>query len=336
MSGIKSSFLRFGASLISSRPSESRNAKKPRDLFPPTDPTVDGDECLHDCETCTVSLPRGWKIEEGDALYGLVKGWQTHLVVATGQSDWLRDVEDEPGSLMQAVAGADTKPANGRLMLSASNMPTPAQHDPTQGHTALLLPAFEVLRGIHTADAGALIAHISNAPTNTAPLVPQPPRVTPFSCAPCPHDYLILLCSHRTRDARCGQSAPLLRREFERHLRPLGLFRDLDDERPGGVGVYFINHVGGHKYSANVMIYRSAKVAVANGETHAAEDGEGQAESKETAAETKEAVQCIWLARVRPEDCENIIRYTVLQGKVVKPERQLRGGYDRAKGLVSW
>ncbi len=49
-----------------------------------------------------------------------------------------------------------------------------------------------------------------------------------------------------------------------------------------------------------------------------------------------EAVQGIWLARVRPEDCENIVRYTVLQGKVVKPERQLRGGFDRERGLVSW
>jgi (2Fe-2S) ferredoxin len=45
---------------------------------------------------------------------------------------------------------------------------------------------------------------------------------------------------------------------------------------------------------------------------------------------------CIWLARVRPEDCENIIRYTILQGKVVKPERQLRGGFDRSKQVASW
>ena len=49
-----------------------------------------------------------------------------------------------------------------------------------------------------------------------------------------------------------------------------------------------------------------------------------------------EASQCIWLARVRPADCENIVRYTVLQGKVVKPESQLRGGFNRVEGLVSW
>jgi hypothetical protein len=51
---------------------------------------------------------------------------------------------------------------------------------------------------------------------------------------------------------------------------------------------------------------------------------------------TGEAAQCIWLARIKPEDCENIIRYTVLQGKVVKPGSQLRGGFDRSRQVVSW
>lgn len=57
---------------------------------------------------------------------------------------------------------------------------------------------------------------------------------------------------------------------------------------------------------------------------------------KESVDAGGEAAQCIWLARVRPEDCENIIRYTVLQGKVVKPDRQLRGGFDRSKQIASW
>ena len=141
------------------------------------------------------------------------------------------------------------------------------------------------------------------------------------------------MCSHRTRDARCGQSAPLLRKEFERHLRPLGLYRDLHDERPGGVGIYFINHVGGHKYSANVMIYRRAGSIRTNNADEV--DNAGTYEIKKQKLEN-EAVQGIWLARVRPEDCENLVRYTVLQGKLVKPQRQLRGGFDRERGLVSW
>lgn len=134
----------------------------------------------------------------------------------------------------------------------------------------------------------------------------------------------------------------------------MGLYRDLHDERPGGVGIYFISHVGGHKFSANVMVYRHSSAiqrpAQANGHANGAQesleklqlrDEAGQevlldANKDQEAEGNGEAAQCIWLARVRPEDCENIVRYTVLQGKVVKPERQLRGGFDRCKQLASW
>lgn len=231
----------------------------------------------------------------------------------------------------------------------------PLPHDnhsyaiPDRPTTVLLLPAFTFIDNVTPATVPHLINHyISPAPTTTTPLnhkdltahvngpsngltkiidapqdiledavpvSPRPPALIPpesqFTTRACLHRYIILLCSHRARDARCGQSAPLLRKEFERHLRKQGLFRDLHDERPGGVGIYFVSHVGGHKFSANVMIYRREEGA-------------------------DEANQCIWLGRVRPEDCEGIIKFTVLQGKVIHPERQLRAGFDRKKGLVSW
>jgi len=116
------------------------------------------------------------------------------------------------------------------------------------------------------------IESLNHLPSQSTPI---PPSVNDkLSSNPCPHSYIILLCSHKRRDARCGISAPILAREFERHLRPLGLHRDLSDTRPGGVGLYFINHVGGHKYSANVLVYRK-------------EDGMG-----------------VWLARVAPKHVE--------------------------------
>lgn len=186
--------------------------------------------------------------------------------------------------------------------------------------------------------------------TNIASLSLETPP-TAIQSRACPHAAVILLCSQRTRDARCGQSAPLLRREFERHLRALGLYRDLNDERPGGVGIYFISHVGGHKYAANVMVYRrrdfdwyrKGRASQGGGSRNDGDNrlqgqqGQGQDENKNQRGQEDEgAAQGIWLARVRPEDCEGIIRFTVLQGKVVKPTTQLRGGFDRAKGLVSW
>ncbi|KAF2479210.1 Sucrase/ferredoxin-like-domain-containing protein [Neohortaea acidophila] len=335
------------------RPDGFLTAKGIDALFPRTNPVLDGEDCLHDCDSCTAHLPRGFKIDEEDALYGHINGWSRHLIVATGKTDWVRDVCDEKGSVMEAVGKHDDAVTGGKLMLSASNMMLPDHNSGPYGADrptrVLLMPAFQFVDGVTPNLVPGLIKSVINsAPTNTSPLPsttsssaqkqqngnahpPKPSRIHPsdlpagMNLHNCPHKAVILMCSQATRDARCGQSAPLLRREFERHLRPLGLYRDAMDERPGGVGIYFISHVGGHKYSANIMVYRRAERK---------RDVEGQMANG--AEDETEAAQCIWLARVRPEDCENIVRYTVLQGKVVKPDRQLRGGFDREKGVVSW
>ncbi|KAH7156686.1 Sucraseferredoxin-like protein [Dactylonectria macrodidyma] len=226
-------------------------------------------------------------------------------------------------------------------MLSAANIPTPdGTSDYSKPTCALLLPAFVVVNNLVPKNVPQLINLVETAPTTASPLQCfNPPTALPSSgpiipditIKACPHNAIILLCSQKSRDARCGQSAPLLRKEFERQLRPLGLYRDLNDERPGGVGIYFISHVGGHKYSANVMIYRRPN---AFGQDDVLTNEESERQTKDMG--DFGASQCIWLARVRPEDCENLIRYTVIKGKVVKPERQLRGGFDRAKGIMSW
>jgi hypothetical protein len=84
------------------------------EIFPKVDPAVDGDDCDHDCASCHVSYPRNFKIEEDDKLYGHVKGWSTHVLVATGKTDWVRDVADEKGSVMEAIEKkADVKVNNG-------------------------------------------------------------------------------------------------------------------------------------------------------------------------------------------------------------------------------
>ena len=81
-------------------------------LFPVVDPAVDGEDCDKDCESCTIHYPAKFSIDEDDKLFGHIKGWNTHLIVATGKTDWVRDVVDEKGSVMEAV-GKEKGPANG-------------------------------------------------------------------------------------------------------------------------------------------------------------------------------------------------------------------------------
>lgn len=90
-----------------------KKAAKVDQLFVKTDPAVDGEECLHDCETCTIHYPRKFQVDEDEKLYGHVNGWATHLIVATGKTDWVRDVADEKGSVMEAVEKSGVSPSNG-------------------------------------------------------------------------------------------------------------------------------------------------------------------------------------------------------------------------------
>lgn len=240
-------------------------------------------------------------------------------------------------------------------MLSASNIPTPSDStDYSEPTTCLLLPAFVIIDNVTPTNVPDLISSVVNKASTSTSLLSGAANAnghletelsdhlklpSGLSTRSCPRDVVILICSQKTRDARCGQSAPLLKREFERHLRALGLYRDTEDERPGGVGIHFISHVGGHKFSANVMIYRrpdfGRRIANHNGNGHVPESA-GITAEEESKAQDLGASQCIWIARVRPEDCQGIVKFTVMQGKVVKPERQLRGGFDREKGLCSW
>lgn len=276
-------------------------------IFPTVDPKQDGPDCKKDCADCTLNFPDKVKVETSLPLYGRIKQFHTHVLVATGRSDWKQHVEQERGSLMEAFDGVSSQ--HGRMMVSASNLKPPEDDGEGtargNGTTILLLPSFTFVDGVDPSDVREVVSHFIDTPlsqhskTNTSPNVRLKSR-------PCEYDYVVLLCSHKRRDARCGITAPLIKRELERHLRPRGLYRDADDERPGGVGIFFVSHVGGHKFSANVLVYR------------------------------KKEQQMIWLARVRPEHCEGIVNYTLLQGKVVHPDFQLRGGFDRLKGLTSW
>jgi hypothetical protein len=66
------------------------------DLLPPAP-----EECLNDCASCP-DYPRSfWKagVERESALYGGVKKWDLHVLVATGRDNWIRDVEEEGGVL---------------------------------------------------------------------------------------------------------------------------------------------------------------------------------------------------------------------------------------------
>jgi hypothetical protein len=114
--------LRRGAELLTPRTGSPatikdedgfKTVRSPAALFPKVDPVIDGDDCDHDCASCTIHYPTKFEINLSDKLYGNVKAWSTHVLVATGKTDWVRDVSDEKGSVMEAIGKGGIEPENG-------------------------------------------------------------------------------------------------------------------------------------------------------------------------------------------------------------------------------
>lgn len=238
-----------------------------------------------------------------------------------------------------------TTSSSQRLIVSASSiLPITESDNETEERTSILhLPSMVYIENVTPSAVPDLMSHtFQQLATTTSPLatefetMPDLGRNADLRMRPCRHGAVILLCSHRTRDARCGISAPILRRELERQLRPLGLLRDVDDERPGGVGIYFVSHVGGHKYSANMLIYRRGQGTwddIVGPEPKGNHSTNGQLDASE---HDQGAVQGIWLARVSPKDCPDIVKHVVLAGRLFEPEKHLRAGFDRGRQVTSW
>jgi hypothetical protein len=94
MAALRSLFSRI--SLGHTNNGDISHAQKEVDLFPKTDPEIDGEDCLRDCESCTVKYPAKFSIDESAHLYGHIKPFHRHLVVATDTSDWVAYLSFEP------------------------------------------------------------------------------------------------------------------------------------------------------------------------------------------------------------------------------------------------
>lgn len=89
--------------LVRTKNTITQSSAQHKSIFPATDPSIDGEDCLRDCASCSVKYPSRWKINEDIPMYGLVKGWSRHILVATGKSDWKREPSAEEGSLCEAL-----------------------------------------------------------------------------------------------------------------------------------------------------------------------------------------------------------------------------------------
>lgn len=263
-------------------------------------------DCSFDCSSCSSKFPASVSIEEKDQLWNSTKEYGLHIVVASGKTDWLHDACLVSGTVGNAVSNwADTSKdkfpelgtsSNIKVSMSSlgsTELDTNDKYIEQRKGDILILPFFIWIKNVSASEVGSLLdlavpKLLEYRDKKTVP----PPVFKDFPGVKVQVDNFqsyIFLCSHKTRDKRCGITAPLMKREMEIYLRDLRLYRDCCDDRPDGIKVAFINHVGGHKYVANVLMYSKTG-------------------------------KNIWLARCRPQNVRPIIDECILADGKVWPE----------------
>ncbi|ODQ47466.1 hypothetical protein PICMEDRAFT_71538 [Pichia membranifaciens NRRL Y-2026] len=205
-------------------------------------------------------------------LYETAEPSSLHFLVSTGTTDWEHDAFEQKGTILNTFNSKANNLARSSNITIKSNVTNePLNISDPQSITlnkldVLILPWFVWIRGITKDNIDEVFTKIKqilqsekNDDTvkgNQAEnLISKLTNVEGLVVTKDPNMSVILLCSHRTRDKKCGITAPIMKKEFDSQLRDLELYRDSGDDRPGGVKVIFVNHVGGHKFAANVLIY---------------------------------------------------------------------------------
>lgn len=264
-------------------------------------------DCSFDCGSCHSKFPSSVSVEEKDQLWNSTKEYGLHIVVASGKSDWPHDAFLGSGTVGKAVVhwaeesnskypelGESSTIKVTMSSLGSEELDTNEEYILERRGDILILPFFIWIKNVTAKEVGQLLDVVMPKLIECRDKKLAPPsKVDNFDDVTIQADgyqSYIFLCSHRTRDKRCGVTAPLMKREMEIYLRELGLYRDVSDHRPDGVKVAYINHVGGHKYAANVLMYSKTG-------------------------------KNIWLARCRPQNVKPIIDECILADGKVWPDK---------------
>ncbi|KAF7731396.1 hypothetical protein EC973_000204 [Apophysomyces ossiformis] len=248
--------------------------------YPPADSLVE--DCFSCVDPCTEhrQYPPSLHIDTLLPLLGSVKSYRRHILISTGQADWPKKIEKDEGTVAAAICEAEVNsPTKWKNLITNTSMVS-TYSTVEGGHDIIVLPDNIIVSNVTPRNAHQFY-RLFVAQSNQQETYGE---VEEDMCVhKNPYDSLLLICSHKRRDKRCGITAPLLAREFDHVLREKEI-----GEGEGGTAVLMVSHIGGHKFAGNVICY-----------THQGKRG-------------------IWYGRVNPCHCAPIVEETVLKGNVIK------------------
>ncbi|KAI8370657.1 Sucrase/ferredoxin-like-domain-containing protein [Radiomyces spectabilis] len=259
------------------------------DQIPPDDLLVEDacDSCPAPCEDHK-QYPSYLDFDKDSPLLGSMLPYGRHIMISTGQSDWAERIEEDTGTLaanLQAIL--KERPTDWRTFVTNTSALAP-HSTVTDGHDITILPDNIIVANVTPDKAEQFYQQFVNVPLpaetyNINQVKEEAEKKGDFAVYKNPYDSMILICSHRKRDKRCGVTAPILAREFDNVLREKDII-----EGEGGAAVLMVSHIGGHKFAGNIIVY------------------------------TDQGKRGVWYGRVNSCHCQAIVEKTILEGKVLK------------------
>ncbi|KAI4230782.1 MAG: hypothetical protein LQ349_006037 [Xanthoria aureola] len=276
-----------------------------------------------DLPRADTDVPSDLAIDRIKPLNNTVPYYNQHIIISTGKSDWESRIENETeGANMAKALKEMTKRTPGLddptpvTMISNSSFPI-RQHQGTLDE-----PSSDCLSGsIYLFPQFLFFPRILNTEAHHNRLVHTylSPRQDRESATASPPEFAepqpitkptILICSHASRDRRCGILGPLLHREFETCAQKEEL----------NIDAAMISHVGGHAFAGNVIVYIPPNYPVELNKSMGGKD-----------ITSPLAGMGIWYGRVEPKHVQGILDVTVRKGSIIgelwrgTSESQLKG-----------
>ncbi|KAI8995027.1 Sucraseferredoxin-like protein [Pilobolus umbonatus] len=254
------------------------------DQIPPEDLLVN--DCSGCHEPCAEheQYPSYLDLDNETPLLGTMKPYGRHILISTAKMDWAERIEEENNTIAARLSQiVSSHPTELRTIITNTSMPSTHSTVP-RSQDIFILPENIIVSNVTPNDSQLIFDLFVKPPLSDQPVTLktyQSLNLKSLKVGLNPYKSMILICSHKRRDKRCGITAPLLYHELDYVLRE----KEVDEN---DTVILYVSHVGGHKYAGNVICYVDyGKVGV-------------------------------WYGRVKTCHCKEIVEETVLKGKVIK------------------
>eukprot|EP00752_Nemacystus_decipiens_P010403 g9270.t1 len=192
---------------------------------------------------------------EPGPLEGTMHAYERHIIICSGHQDWPKVVEAEESSLAESlfnlclgagliftkkVALAAKKagaPKTRQVKISACAEPSRGP----EGTTDVIVYPEGLIYSLSRDDTNTL-EHFLKVQLMDGVVATQ------LKPVPVPYKKMVLVCTHMSRDKRCGRAGPQVIGEMQKALEAKGV-------GPDEIAVRGSSHFGGHKYAGVLIIY---------------------------------------------------------------------------------